>query len=205
MSLPTILKNIVKKSQHPNALLHKFQLAKAQRTFMPNDLRISDGSQEGKFQLGEPSSSRGNGREVSEIDVGDAESVRVSENAIGKERHLEIMKIEERKLALQESKNSAQSGAVEVRKSEEDKDMLDEELRTAIRYRMLRETSRWGNRRPMVDLEQHRAAARGISTITSSSWSKPYGRRESDFKGVDRYVFGVYWYTLFLIAGVWGV
>lgn len=59
MSLPRILKTIAQKSSHPNALLYKLQLAKAQIIHLPDRDRIgggrlSDGSGEEIVSLGAP-------------------------------------------------------------------------------------------------------------------------------------------------------
>lgn len=66
MSLPTILRQIVKQAQHPNILLHKVQLAKAKRVYLKED-----GT---KLSLGD-----GRGGEVLELDAPTSETARESQ------------------------------------------------------------------------------------------------------------------------------
>ena len=67
MSLPTILRHIAQKSQHPNALLHKVQLAKAQKTHLPAHLKISDGTGDEVFSLSAPEKEPTSGEKTSSL------------------------------------------------------------------------------------------------------------------------------------------
>lgn len=192
MSLPTILRNIAQKSQHPNALLHKIQLAKAQRTFLPNELRISDGSHDKAFELGAPSDRN---ESVDLASTSKEGSVRIKNDKNGKVQEHESSNI---------ASSPGESGHTTEGESSKEKGAIEEELRSAIRYRMLRNT--WNRRIPTVEMEHHRAV--DFIMPKGGLMSEVVGigrRREVELRGVDRYVFGVYWYTLFLVAGICGI
>lgn len=57
MSLPSILRQIAKKASHPNALIHKIQLAKAKGQLLPAGQQLGDG-REDVFALEAPGSER---------------------------------------------------------------------------------------------------------------------------------------------------
>ena len=77
MSLSFILRQITKKASHPNALLHKVQLAKAKRKYLPDGAPAQLGDGKGEiFALEAPESEENHREAKAEMDVAEFEGVR---------------------------------------------------------------------------------------------------------------------------------